>query len=289
VDVQCGSSQEAFTLAYALVAAGLVEVAVAAGVESMSRVPMGYTFTSGPGNPIPPSFLERFPMPDQFASAERIAAKWGVTREDCDALAVASATRAAAAWEQARFAGQIVAAHGLERDECLRVTSSESVAALAPIAPGAVHTAATASKIADGASAVLLMSARRAEVLALTPKVTVRDSALIGVDPSLMLTGPIDVTEMLLQRNNFSATDLAVVEINEAFASVALAWAAEFDVDPARVNPNGGALAMGHPLGATGTGLITKAIHELERIGSGHALVTMCCGGALGTGTLMSR
>jgi acetyl-CoA C-acetyltransferase len=250
---------------------------------------MGTTFTQGPGDPIPPSFLARYPMPDQFASAEAIAEHWSVTRQDCDRLAVESNTRAAKAWSNGWFDAQIVRAADAWQDECIRATTPDAVAALPTFGPDSVHTAASTSKVADGASAVLMMSSSRAAQLGLRPKAVIVDSVLVGVDPALMLTGPIDATRKLLDRSGIGVDKIDLIEINEAFASVVLAWQLELGVTDARVNPNGGALATGHPLGATGTGLIAKAVHELERIDGSLAVVTMCCGGALGTGTLLAR
>ena len=289
IDAQCGSAQQAFTAAYALVAAGIVDSAVACGVESMSRVPMATTFTSGPGEPISPSFLERYPFPDQFASAEAIAASWGVTREDCDALALRSNARALAARDAGHGAAGLAAVAGVVADETIRVAPPEKLAGLPTLRDGAVHTAATASKIADGAAALLLMDADRAAADGVAPLARVVDSVLVGVEPDQMLTGPIPATATLLTRNGLKIEDIDVVEINEAFASVVLAWAAETKVDMDRVNPNGGALAHGHPVGATGAGLLVKAVHELRRIDGSLGLVTMCCGGGLGTGTLLQR
>lgn len=288
VDVQCGSSQLAFNQAHASVSSGMVDVAIACGVESMSRVPMGITFTQGPGKPIPAEFVDRYPFPDQFASAEAIAQRWGVSREDCDELAVTSASRAVGAAADVRLTAQF-ATSVLTVDECVRPPDREKVAGLDTFGPGAVHTAATASKIADGASAVLLMTAQRAQELGLRPKARVVDALLVGVSPEMMLTGPISATQSLLARRGLAMSDIGVVEINEAFASVVLAWAAELKADLDLVNPNGGALAHGHPVGATGAGLITKAVYELEQRDCELALVTMCCGGAVGTGTLLQR
>lgn len=289
VDVQCGSSQLAFNQAHALVASGLADVAVACGVESMSRIPMGTTFSQGPGHPVPAQFLDRYPFPDQFASAEVIAKRWGITRQDCDSWAVTSSSRASAAAGDPRMTAQFATAAGLLADECVRPPDPDKIASLAPVSEGAVHTAATASKIADGAAAVVLASADRSRELGVRPRARVMDSALVGVSPQYMLTGPIPATRALLARNHLAISDVGVVEINEAFASVVLAWAAEVKADPDTVNPNGGALAHGHPVGATGSGLITKAVHELEQLDRELALVTMCCGGAVGTGTLLQR
>ena len=305
VDAQCGSGQQAFTLAVGLLAAGTVDVAVACGVESMSRIPIGSNSSGQFGRPINRTYREHYEFVSQFEAAERIAAKWNVTRRDADELGTLSQQRAARAWDENRFAGQVLAVEApvlgedgkpteqmrrVERDEGLRETTLEGLAALKPIGrEDAVHTAGTSSQISDGASAVLLARETRCRELGLTPRAIVRDSALVGVDPELMLTGPIDVTQQLLRRNSLTIDDIDVVEINEAFASVVVAWAREVSADMERVNPNGGAIALGHPLGATGSILITKALAELERTGGRYALVAMCCGGGLGTGTLLER
>jgi acetyl-CoA C-acetyltransferase len=259
----------------------------------MSRVPIGANFKKelGLGRPIPPEYLERYRFLNQYQAAEAIAAKWGVTRQRADEFGLISQQRAAAAWAEGRFAGQIAPleteAGLVARDEGLRETSLEALSGLQPVIPDGVHTAGTASQISDGASAVLLANGRWAGEHGLAPKARVIDSMTIGVDPVTMLTGPHEVTPTLLRRNRLAMKDIDVVEINEAFASIVLSWADEVDADMGRVNPNGGAIALGHPLGATGTVLITKAIHELERAKSQYALVTMCCGGGLGTGTLL--
>ena len=283
VDTQCGSSQEAVSLAHAVVAAGQAEVVVAAGVESMTRVPMGHTFVSGPGDPVPPSFLARYPFPDQFTAAEEMAARWGVTRADCDALAVRSNTRALAA----RGAPHLVPVAGLADDESPRETTAEVIAGLDLLSAGGVHTSATASKVADGASALVLASGLAVDRLGLTPLARIVRSTLVGVSPQAMLSGPIDATRALLEAERLGVAEIDVFEINEAFAAVVLAWAADLQVDLHRVNPAGGALAHGHPLGATGAALVGKAVHELARRGGGRAVVSMCCGGGLGTGTLL--
>jgi acetyl-CoA C-acetyltransferase len=302
VDAQCGSSQQALTLAAALVGAGVVDLALACGVESMSRLPIGSNFRKdfGLGRPVPKDYLRRYEFLNQYQAAERIAEKWGVTREQADALGLRSQQRASAAWAGGRFDGQIVpitapvpdsdgAEQIVDRDEGLRETSLERLAALDAVVPGGVHTAGSASQISDGASAVLVASERRAAQLNLAPLARIVDTATVGVDPVLMLLGPHEVTPMLLERNNLDIGDLDLVEINEAFASVVLSWLEDTHADPARVNPNGGAIALGHPLGGTGCVLTTKAVHELRRTGARRALVTMCCGGGLGTGTLLER
>ena len=307
IDTQCGSSQQATNLATALVKAGVVDVAIACGVEVMSRVPIGSSSSKklGFGVPIPKSYFPLYEPTSQFEGAERIAEKWGVTRDDCDQFAVRSQQLAAQAWSEGRFDGQVVGidapdiddegkpigtTHRVSRDEGLRETTLEKLATLKPVGrENGVHTAGSSSQISDGAAAVLLMSAEKAASLGLTPRATIVDTCLVGVDPVLMLTGPIDATRHLLARTDLAMSDIDVTEINEAFASVVLAWAREMKADLDTVNPNGGAIALGHPLGATGAFLVTKAINELERIDATHALVTMCCGGGLGTGTLIRR
>ena len=307
VDTQCGSSQQATNLGTALVAAGVVDAAVAGGVEVMSRVPIGASGRKelGLGIPIPRSYFPQSEMPSQFEGAERIADKWGITRADTDAFGFRSQQRAAAAWAEDRFGPQIVSIEAPEldgegkptgttrtisRDEGLRETTLEKLATLKPVArEDGVHTAGSSSQISDGAAAVLLMSAERAAALGLRPRARIVDTCLVGVDPILMLTGPIDATERLLERNGLSASDIDVAEINEAFASVVLAWQKELGFTDAQTNPNGGAIALGHPLGGTGAVLLTKALHELERTGGRYGLVSMCCGGGIGTGTIIER
>jgi acetyl-CoA C-acetyltransferase len=307
VDTQCGSSQQATNLATSLIAAGVVDVALACGVEVMSRVPIGSNSNKnlGLGVPIPKTYFGQYEFTSQFEGAERIADKWGVTREDTDQFGLQSQQRAARAWAEDRFAGQwmpitapdldadrnpLETTHTVARDEGLRDTSLESLRNLKPVArENGVHTAGNSSQISDGASAVLMMSAKKAEQLGLTPRARVVDTCLVGVDPVLMLTGPIDATQHLLKRNGLKIGDIDTFEINEAFASVVLAWAKELGADLEKTNPNGGAIALGHPLGATGGFLMTKALYELERTGGRYGLVSMCCGGGLGTGTIIER
>jgi acetyl-CoA C-acetyltransferase len=305
VDSQCGSSQQAAGFAASLVASGAIDVALACGVESMSLVPIGASTAAGPGRALARSYFEKYEFVSQFEAGERIADKWGISRSECDELGLQSQKRAARAWEEGRFDREVVAVDApvpgedgkptgvtrhVERDEGLRDTSMEALAALKPVArPNGVHTAGNSSQIADQSSAVLMASAQRADELGLRARARVVDHCLVGVDPVMMLTGPIDVTHRLLQRNGLTIGDLDVIEVNEAFASVVLAWARELQPDMSRVNPNGGAIAIGHALGSTGTRLITTALHELERGDGEWALVTMCCGGGLGTGTLLQR
>jgi acetyl-CoA C-acetyltransferase len=307
VDAQCGSSQQATNLATALVGAGVVDVAVACGVEVMSRVPIGSSSSKklGFGVPLPKTYFGHWEFTSQFEGAERIADKWGITRDDTDRFGLQSQQRAAAAWAEDRFATQIIpidapdldddgaptgTTHTVARDEGMRQTSLEALAALKPVArEDGVHTAGSSSQISDGAAAVLLMTEDKANVLDLQPMARLVDTCLVGVDPVLMLTGPIDATHRLLERTGLVIDDIDTIEINEAFASVVLAWAAELHPDPERVNPNGGAIALGHPLGGTGATLMTKTVHELNRTNGRYGLITMCCGGGLGTGTIIER
>ena len=307
VDAQCGSSQQAMTLAYGLVRSGLTDAAVACGVELMSRVPMGSTVPKDGslGKPVTRRYWKYHELTSQFEAAERIAERWGVNREDCDRFGLESQRRADEAWRNGAFDGQIVPievpvldeggkptgeTRTVQRDEGVRPTTLEGLANLRPTGrPDGVHTAGTSSQISDGASAVLLLTKEAARAAGVSGLATVVDATTVGSDPVLMLTGPIPATLQLLDRNKLKMTDLGLVEINEAFASVVLAWEQEVCPDMAVVNPNGGAIALGHPLGATGTGLVTKAVHEMGRSGIEHAVVTMCCGGGLGTGTLLRR
>jgi|TARA_B100001540_G_scaffold302058_1_gene309186 acetyl-CoA C-acetyltransferase len=307
VDAQCGSSQQATNLAYALVASGTVDVAVGCGVELMSRVGFGATTPKDPdaGRPVNRNYFEHFEFTSQFEGSERIANQWGISRQDTDSFGVLSQERAARAWNEDRFGTQIVPVEVplmgddgevseettvISKDEGLRETTMESLAALKPTGrKDGVHTAGTSSQISDGAGALLLMTMSKAEELGVTPLARIVDTCLVGSDPELMLTGPIGATQKLLKDNDMTIDDIDVVEINEAFASVVLAWEKELEPDMDRVNPNGGAIALGHPLGGTGSILTTKAVHELHRSGGEHALVTMCCGGGLGTGTLIQK
>jgi acetyl-CoA C-acetyltransferase len=309
IDTQCGSSQHAVNLAASLIASGAEDIVMACGVENMSLLPIGSDAIAGAqagyGKPITRTYREHYEFTSQFEGAERIATKYGITREDADKFGLESQLRAARAVNEGRFASQLVpvevpipAADGekpsrkqtITRDEVPRNTSLEALAGLKPVArPDGIHTAGSASQVADGAAAVLLMSEAKARELGLKPRARVTDTCLVGCDPILMLEGPIPATRKLLNKNGLTVNDIDVFEINEAFASVVLSWAKTLEPDMSRVNPNGGAIALGHPLGATGCGLVTKAINELERTGGTKALVTMCCGGGLGTGTLIER
>jgi len=307
VDAQCGSSQQATNLAYALVASGTVDVAVGCGIELMSQVGFGATTPKEPnsGRPINRNYFDHFEFTSQFEGSERMADHWGVTRGDCDAFGKLSQDRAARAWQEDRYGTQLVNVEApvldgegnltgetvtVARDEGLRETTMEGLAQLKPSGrPDGVHTAASSSQISDGAGAILLMTADKAAELGVEPLARVVDTCLVGSDPEFMLTGPIGATQKLLADNGMTIDDIDVVEINEAFASVVLCWEKEVGPDMERVNPNGGAIALGHPLGGTGAILTTRAVHELQRTDGEYALVTMCCGGGLGTGTLLQR
>ena len=305
VDSQCGSSQQATNLAASLVASGAIDAAISCGVEVMSRVPMGSNVRNGPGRAVPKSYFGQYEFTSQFEGAERIAEKWGITRADTDAFGLLSQQRGARAWSEARYEREIVpievpvlddegkptgATRTVSRDEGLRETTIEGLAALKPVArEDGVHTAGSSSQISDGAGAVLMMTSEKAAALGLRPRAKISHQCLVGVDPVLMLTGPIDATHRLLERSGMTMGDIDTVEINEAFASVVLSWERELKPDAEKVNPNGGAIALGHPLGGTGSILVTKALHELERTDTSTAIITMCCGGGLGSGTLIER
>jgi len=308
IDSQCGSSQEAATLATSLVSAGMADVVVACGVENMTRLPIGSDSVGLPpslGKPVSRSYFTSYEFVSQFEGAERMAEKYQVTRMDTDAFGLESQRRAARAVAEGRFKSQIIplevpvfdddgkrtdASFVFDTDEVPRDTSLEALAGLKPVArENGVHTAGTSSQIADGAAAILMMSADKAAELGLTPLAEIVATALVGCDPVLMLEGPIPATEKLLADSGLSIGDIDVFEVNEAFASVVLSWAKTVGADLDRVNPNGGAIALGHPLGATGCFLITKAVHELIRSHGEYGLISMCCGGGLGTGTLIRR
>jgi len=309
IDSQCGSSQFAVNLAANMIASGAEDVVLACGVENMTLLPIGSDAVAGVqagmGKPITRKYREHYEFTSQFEGAERIATKYGITREDTDRFGLESQLRAAHAISEGRFDSQLVSVEvpvieaggertsqtrTVTRDEVPRQTSMEALAGLKPVArPDGIHTAGSSSQVADGGAAVLLMTAEKARELGCRPRARVIDTCLVGCDPVLMLEGPIPATQKLLKKAGLGVGDIDVFEINEAFASVVLSWARTLKPDMARVNPNGGAIALGHPLGATGCGLVTKAINELERSGGHRAIVTMCCGGGLGTGTLLER
>ncbi len=305
VDSQCGSSQQATTLSAGLVGAGLEDLVLSCGVESMTRIPLGANFADKSlGRPVPKSYLSRFAFNSQFQGAELIAKEFGIQRDDSDRFGLRSQTLARQARDEGRFAREIqpieapvLDAEGkpggetrtVKQDEGIRDTSLEALAGLKAVVEGGIHTAGTSSQVTDGASAVLLASERAVKRLGLRPRARLVDTTIVGVDPVTMLKGPIPVTQKLLQRTGLKIEDMSVYEVNEAFASVVLAWMAACGPIPERVNPNGGAIALGHPTGATGDRLLTTALHELERTGGRYALIAMCCGGGLGTGTILER
>jgi acetyl-CoA acyltransferase len=297
VDRQCGSAQQAINFGAALVASGVHDVVIGSGVEHMGHVPFSVGFeTQGKyGAAFAPELLERYQLVPQGLSAEMIADKWEIPRSELDELAVRSHRLAHQATEEGRFERETIPfqvnGDTYVTDQGIRPgTSLEKLAELKPVfkEDGKI-TAANSSQISDGAAALLLMSADKAKALGLTPRARIKDQTTVGVDPVIMLTGPIPATQKLLDRNKMSISDIDLIEINEAFAPVVAAWRREHSPDMDRVNVNGGAMALGHPLGSTGARLITTLLHELERSDKEVGLVTMCCGGGLGTGTLIQR
>jgi len=302
IDSQCGSSQQATTLAAGLVGAGIEDLVLACGVEMMTRVPLGSAMTGA--SPLPKSYRSHFAFASQFQGAEMIAKEFGITRQDTDRFGLQSQQKANRAWSEGRFDREIVPitapvldAEGkptgetriVNRDEGLRETSLEKLAALKPVEADGIHTAGTSSQVSDGAAAVLLASPERARALGLRARARILTTTLVGVDPVTMLKGPIPATRKVLKAAGLSIDDIDEFEVNEAFASVVLAWMKDCGPNPERVNPNGGAIALGHPTGCTGARLITTALHELERTQRRYALIAMCCGGGLGTGTIIER
>ena len=298
VDCQCGSSQQANHLVAGLIAADAIEVGIACGVEAMSRVGLGMNVVNGPGTSRPPGYPAE--MPDQFGAAERIAVRRGITRDDVDAFALASQQHAARAQAEGRFDREIVpvevaeGADGLEvtvvdRDQGPRESTIEGLAKLKPVLDDGIHTAGNSSQISDGAAAVLWMSEARAKAAGMRPRARIVAQVLVGSEPYYHLDGPVDATRKVLQKAGMTMADIDLFEVNEAFASVALSWARVHEPDMDKVNVNGGAIAIGHPVGATGSRLITTILHELERTDKTLGLVAMCCGGALATGTIIER
>ena len=297
VDRQCGSAQQAVNFGAALVASGVHDVVIGSGVEHMGHVPFSVGFeTQGKyGAAFAPALMERYQLVPQGLSAEMIADKWEIPRPELDELAVRSHRLAHQATEEGRFERETIPfqvnGDTYVTDQGIRPdTSLEKLAELKPaFKEDGKITAGNSSQISDGAAAVLLMSADKAKALGLTPRARIKDQTTVGVDPVIMLTGPIPATQKLLDRNKMSISDIDLIEINEAFAPVIAAWRREHEPDMDRVNVNGGAMALGHPLGSTGARLITTLLHELERSDKEVGLVTMCCGGGLGTGTLIER
>ena len=298
IDRQCGSSQQSVHFAAQAVMSGTSDLVVAGGVQNMSAIPISSAMTLaqplGFNDPFSGStgWVERFGNQEisQFRGAEMIAEKWGITREEMERFALQSHQRAAAATNAGRFKGEIAPLAGVERDEGPRPdTTLEKMAKLPALLPGGRLTAALASQISDGASAVLVASERALKEHGLTPRARVHHLSVLADDPVMMLSAPIPATRRALAKTGLTARDIATVEINEAFASVVLAWAKELGWDLATVNPNGGALALGHPIGATGTRLMTTLLGELERTGGRYGLQTMCEGGGQANVTILER
>jgi acetyl-CoA C-acetyltransferase len=303
LDAQCGSAQQAVHLIAGLIAAGAISAGIGCGVEAMSRVPLGSNVGVDVGKPKPDTW--DIDMPNQFVAAERIAARRGLTRPDIDEFGLRSQQKAAAAWSSGHFDREVVPVkapvidratgaltgenHVVSRDEGLRETALEKLAALKPVVPDGLHTAGTSSQISDGAAAVLLVSEERARELGLRPRARIIAQALVGAEPYYHLDGPIDSTRRVLSQAGMSVGDIDIFEVNEAFASVVLSWQQVLSPDPSRVNVNGGAIALGHPVGSTGSRLITTALHELERRDASTALISMCAGGAMSTATIIER
>jgi acetyl-CoA C-acetyltransferase len=301
IDAQCGSAQQANHVIAGLIAAGAIDVGIGCGVEAMSRVPLG-TNRGDTGSPRPDSW--DIDLPNQFLAAERIAQRRGLARADLDAFGLASQRNAAQAWAQGRFAREVAPVSApvldedgkptdeirvVDRDQGLRSSTLDGLQSLKPVFDGALHTAGTSSQISDGAAAVLLMDSDRARELGLRPRARIVTQCLVGAEPYYHLDGPVQATERLLDRSGMSIGDIDLFEVNEAFASVPLSWLRATGADADRLNVNGGAIALGHPVGSTGSRLITTALHELERRDASTALIAMCAGGALSTGTIIER
>ncbi len=297
VDRQCGSAQQAVNFGAALIAAGVHDVVIGSGVEHMGHIPLGVGFSwmGEVGTPYPPEMMERYNLIPQGLSAEMIADQWEIPRSELDELALRSHQLAHRATEEGRFEREImpfkVNGSTYVSDQGIRPeTTIEALSGLKPaFKEDGKITAGNSSQISDGAAAVLLMSREKADELGVEPRARIVDQTTVGVDPVIMLTGPIPATQRILERNGMKMDDIDLVEINEAFAPVIAAWRRELDPDMDRVNVNGGAMALGHPLGSTGARLLTTLLHELERSDKEVGLVTMCCGGGLGTGTLIQR
>ncbi len=304
VDAQCGSAQQANHLVAGLIAAGGIDVGIACGVEAMTRVPLGSAVINGPGHYKTDDYPWDDPPNGQFGAAQRIAENRGLTREDLDEWGAGSQQKAAVAWQEGRFEREIAPIEApvlgddgqptgetqtVSRDGGLRETTAEGLAKLKPVIDGYMITAGNSSQISDGAAAVLWMDEDKATSLGLKPRARLVHQLVTGSDPYYLLDGPVTATAKMLERSGMAMSDFDLFEINEAFASVVLSWAQVHKPDLDRVNVNGGAIALGHPVGSTGARLITTALHELERTDKELALVTMCCGGSLGTASILQR
>jgi acetyl-CoA C-acetyltransferase len=287
LDAQCGSGQQAAHLVAGLIAAGAIDAGIACGVEAMSRVPLRANVGVDAGRPRPESWS--LDLPNQYIAAERIAKLRGLTRQDLDGFGLGSQLRAAHAWQSGYFEREVVPVGDVKRDQGLRDTGLEALGALKPVLDNGLHTAGTASQISDGAAAILLMDKEKALALGLRPRARFVAQALVGAEPYFHLDGPVTATRHVLDRAGMRLDDIDLYEVNEAFASVVLSWMRVHDPDPSRVNVNGGAIALGHPVGSTGARLITSALHELERRDAQTALISMCAGGAMATGSILER
>ncbi len=303
VDAQCGSGQQANHLIAALVKSGSIDVGIGCGAEVMSHVGLGASVQNGPGFFQPEDWSWDMPL-NQFDAAEKIGKNYGLTRADCDQFALRSQQNALRAQKEGYFKREILPIEApvlgddgkptgetrlVDADQGVRESTIEGLAGLNPVQEGQMHTAGNSSQISDGAAAVLWMSEDKAKELGLKPRARLRYSALVGSDPDLLLSGPVDATRAMIKKHGLELDEIDLFEINEAFASVVLSWAREFDIDLDKVDVNGGAIALGHPVGCTGSRLIVTALHELERTGKNTAFISMCCGSALGTGAVLER
>jgi len=302
IDSQCGSSQQATSLGAAMVSSGMEDIVMCCGVEMMSRVPLGSAMQGGV--PMGESYFSHYQPTSQFEGAAMIAEEYQITRADTDAFGLRSQQRALRAREENRFAREITPIEApvlddegnptgesqtITRDEGIRETTLEALAGLNAVPGQEIHTAGTSSQVSDGAAVVLLANQKAVDELGLTPRAKILATTLVGCDPVTMLKGPMPASRKVLGQTDLSVNDIDVFEVNEAFASVVMAWEKELQPDPEKVNPNGGAIALGHPTGSTGARLITTALHELERGNGRYGLIAMCCGGGLGTGTIIER
>jgi acetyl-CoA C-acetyltransferase len=302
IDSQCGSSQQATTLGMSLVGSGMAEVVLSCGLEMMTRVPLGANMAGG--SPLPKSYFGQYTFTSQFGGAQMIGEEFGIAREDTDRFGLRSQELAIAAWDAGHFDAEVVPVEApiadeegkptsetqiVKRDGGLRKTSLEKLAALEPVKGQTLHTAGSSSQVSDGAAALILASEEGARRLGVEPRARIVSSTIVGVDPVTMLKGPIPATQKVLKDSGLQIDQIDTCEVNEAFASVVLAWMKACKPVEERVNPQGGAIALGHPTGATGARLLTTALHTLERTGGRYGLVAMCCGGGLGTGTILER
>ena len=303
IDTQCGSGQQANNLIHALIEAGTIEVGLACGVELMSRVGLGANVFNGPGSSKPDDFP--WDSPNQFEAAERIALNRGISREDVDNWGLRSQEKASVEQSEGRFENELLPISApvldsegeatgetllVNTDQGIRDTNYESLARLDPVLEKGIHTAGNSSQISDGAAGLLCMDEDRAKANGLKPRAKIVANVVVGTDPYYLLDGPVDATKKILSKSGISLSDIDLFECNEAFASVVLSWLSENpEIDSEKVNVNGGAIALGHPVGATGSRLIVTALNELERRDGSLAMITMCCGGAIGTATIIER